>query len=50
MSIGANEVHLSKPTVRPGLLPGLKGAGGSATIPDYALIAKRALKKEIKFD
>lgn len=47
--IGNDELHLQKPTVTPGLLPSFKGAGGSATIPDFALIRKRALKKKLAY-
>ena len=49
MSIGKNERHLQKPTVTPGLLPGFKGVGGSATIPYADLKKKRADRKFINF-
>lgn len=49
MPIDKDERHLQKPTVTPGLLPSFKGAGGSATIPDFALIRKRALKKKLAY-
>lgn len=49
MKTGNDERHLQKPTVSPGILAGFKGIGGGVPIPDYGLIAKRKLKKEIRF-
>ncbi len=49
MGIGNDERHLQKPSVTPGILPGLKGVGGSATIPYADLKKKRANRKKINF-
>lgn len=49
MGVGNDERHLRKPTVKPGILAGFKGIGGGIPIPDNRLIAKRKLKKEIRF-
>ncbi|MFT5762143.1 MAG: hypothetical protein ACI8WA_001269 [Polaribacter sp.] len=49
MGVGNDERHLQKPTVKPGILPGLKGVGVSATIPYADLKKKRANRKKINF-